>query len=163
MKIKLLYLVVCAFSTPLVAAGVGWQSSEDVDKMSSKKTVIAVATSDNLLAFSFPYTGENHGYIAVRQHPLEGTDVIISIDKGQMLCWPNDCSVKVKFDNGAIGVYRASAPIDRNRTMLFLNDKQRFISGAKKAKKILIQFNAYNQGSPVLEFSTPYGLTWPQK
>lgn len=143
--------------------GIGWLATSDTEKMSGKKTSRATVTSENSLAFDFPYAGENTGFLTVRQHPKYGLDVIVSIQKGQMLCGYGGCAINVKFDDGPSTRYGANAPADHSSTSLFLDNAQRFISGAKKAKKILIQFSAYREGEPILEFSTPGSLTWPPK
>ena len=144
-------------------AGIGWLPISDTEKMSGKTTSKVFVISENSLSFGSPYSGENMGFLTVRQHPKYGLDVIVAIQKGQMLCGYNDCSVNVKFDNGPSTRYSATAPADHSSTSLFLGNAQRFIAGARKAKSILIQFTAYKEGAPILEFSTPTGLTWPVK
>lgn len=143
------------------AASAAWEYDSSADKMTGKKTDTALVTSDNRLSFGFPYQGDNKGYLIVRQHPQYGLDVIISIDKGQMLCSTYDCTVSVKFDDGKPVTYGGTAPADHSSTKIFLNNASRFIAGAKNAKKILVQFNAYQNGAPVLEFSMPQSLQWP--
>lgn len=159
---KIIGLILLAAATAS-HAGIGWLATSDAEKMSGKKSSKSFVISENSLAFGFPYGGENMGFLTVRQHPQYGLDVIVAIQKGQMLCGYNDCAVNVKFDDGPSTRYGATAPADHSSTSLFLDNTQRFISGAKKAKKILIQFNAYKEGAPILEFSTPTGLTWPAR
>lgn len=145
------------------ASSAAWEYKSDSDKMTGKKSVEAQVTSDNQLSFGFPYTGQNYGFLTIRQHPQYGLDVLVSITKGQMLCSTYDCTVTVKFDDGKPVTYSGSGPADHSSTTIFLNNTSRFIAGAKKAKKILVQFNAFRNGSPVLEFTTPQPLEWPRK
>lgn len=145
------------------AHAVGWNYEESTDKMTGKKSARAQTVSDNSLDFSFPYQGKNRGYITVRQHPQHGLDVLISIDKGQMLCSSYDCKVSIKFDDGPPVRFGGSEPADHSSETIFLQGANKFIASAKKAKKILVQFNAFQNGSPVLEFSTPQSLDWPRK
>lgn len=146
-----------------ITSNAAWQYESSTDKMTGKKSAEAQVTSDNGLSFGFPYQGNNKGYLVVRQHPQYGLDVILVIDKGQMLCRTYDCTVSVKFDDGKPVTYSGTGPADHSSTSIFLKNKSRFIAGAKNAKKILVQFNAFHNGSPVLEFSTPQSLQWPSK
>jgi hypothetical protein len=146
-----------------MAHAVGWNYETSVDKMTDKKSVFARTTSDNSLSFEFPYQGPNRGYLIVRQHPQYGLDVLIKIDKGQMLCSSYDCKVSIKFDDGPPVRFNGTGPADSSSETIFIQGAAKFIASAKKAKKILVQFNAYHNGSPVLEFSTPQPLDWPKK
>jgi hypothetical protein len=146
-----------------MAHAVGWNYEASTDKMTGKKSAEAQTVSDNSLSFDFPYKGTNRGYITVRQHPQYGLDVLISIDKGQMLCSSYDCKVSIKFDDAPPVRFNGNGPADHSSQTIFLQGAAKFIASAKKAKKILVQFNAYQNGAPVLEFSTPQPLDWPPK
>lgn len=145
------------------AHAAGWDYESSSDKMTGKKSAQASVTADNQLDFGFPYKGTNRGYLVVRQHPQYGLDVIIAIDKGQMLCHTYDCKVSVKFDDAPPVRFGGNGPADHSSQSIFLEGAGKFIAAARKAKKILIQFNAYQNGAPVLEFSTPQSLNWPPK
>jgi hypothetical protein len=154
--VALMALMACASSNA------GWRYESEADKMTGGKSVEAQVTSDSELFFDFPYKGNNWGFLTVRQHPKYGLDVIVSITKGQMLCH-RDCAVSVKFDNAKAVTYSGTGPSDHSSTAILLDNAPRFIASAKKAKKILIQFTAFHNGVPVLEFSTPQALEWPRK
>lgn len=145
------------------AANAQWTYTDSADKMTGKKNFSASVTSDNQLTFDFPYKGDNWGLLTVRQHPQYGLDVLVSISKGQMLCHTHECTISVKFDDGKPVKYSGTGPADHSSTSIFIDNASKFIAGAKKAKKILIQFNAYQNGAPVLEFTTPQTLDWPRK
>jgi hypothetical protein len=159
MKKYMALLVALSFT----AANAQWTYEGNVDKMSGKKSSTASVTSDNQLSFDFPYKGKNSGFLTIRQHPQYGLDVIVSISKGQMLCHTYDCTISVKFDDGKPVKYSGTGPADHSSTSIFIENAPKFIAGAKKAKKILIQFNAYQNGAPILEFTTPQPLEWPRK
>ncbi|NDZ12023.1 hypothetical protein C7T35_15540 [Variovorax sp. WS11] len=158
---RLILLAIVAAASGAQAAG--WDYQSDTDKMSGKKNTEAQVQSDNRLNFGFPYNGSNGGHLVVRQHPQYGLDVTVGIDQGQMLCNTMECRVTVKFDDAAPVAFGGSPPADHSSTAIFLSNASRFIASAKKAKKILIQFTAYQNGNPVLEFSTPQPLDWPRK
>ncbi|AVQ80897.1 MULTISPECIES: hypothetical protein [unclassified Variovorax] len=146
-----------------MAHAVGWNYDSSTDKMTGKKSASAQTVSDNSLSFGFPYQGVNRGNLIVRQHPQYGLDVLITIDKGQMLCSSYDCKVSIKFDDAPPVKFSGSGPADHSSQTIFIEGAAKFIASAKKAKKILVQFNAYQNGAPVLEFSTPQPLDWPKK
>ena len=150
-------LLIVAFS---VSAG-QWRYDEYPDKMTGKTQSTARIESDNSLSLGFPYQGLNKGEIMVRRHPQYGLDVIVSIDKGQILCRSYDgCSIGIRFDDGKPQRFSAMPPADHSSEVVFLSNRTKFISSARKAKKILIQLPIYQNGEPVLEFSTPVELVW---
>lgn len=151
-------------STAFAASASAWTYQVDVDKMTNKKTSYALAQSTSSLNLGFPYQGRNMGLLTVRQHPQYGLDVIFSVDKGQLTCSSySSCEVLVKFDDGKPVRFSGTEPADNSSDTIFLDNKKRFIDAAKKAKKILVQVQFFQQGTHVLEFSVPGSLVWPPK
>ncbi len=140
-----------------------WRYDSSVDPMTGKKSSSAAIVSTNSLNFDFPYRGNNPGVLVVRQHPQYGLDVILSIEQGQILCNSYNCGITVRFDDGQPVKFGGTEPADHSSTSLFINQPKKFIAAASKAKTVLIQFNAYQNGSPVLEFWSPVPLEWPSK
>lgn len=141
-----------------------WRYDRSNDVMTGKASVEAVMISNNNLDLEFPYkSANNFGFLAVRQHPTHGLDVIVGIDKGQMLCHRNDCQVSVKFDDAQPIVFAGNPPSDHSSTAIFIRDSGRFIAQAKKAKRVLVQFTAFRNGTPVLDFYSPDSLVWPPR
>lgn len=148
----------------ITASASAWTYQTDVDKMTNKKTSYALVQSTNSLALAFPYQGRNLGQLTVRQHPQYGLDVFFSVDKGQLMCSSySGCDVMVKFDDGKPIRFSGTEPADNSSETIFLNSEKRFIDAAKKAKKILVQVQFYQQGNHVLEFDVPASLVWPPK
>ncbi|MBK6999039.1 MAG: hypothetical protein IPH35_03365 [Rhodoferax sp.] len=141
-----------------------WSYSKEVDEMADKLITYARLGSDNSLNLPFPYSGTNHGELMVRKHPKYGISVIVSIDKGQLLC-PSytGCSVQVRFGDAPPVSFQASPPADGRSDHVFLQGQQRFIAQAKKVRKIMVQMNIYQAGAPVLEFNSPDPLVWGTK
>lgn len=140
-----------------------WEYDTKPDKMSSKETKFASITSVNSLDLPFPYkSSSNHGFLYVRQTSNQGVDVFVSVMEGQILCpgYGDGCTVSVRFDNDKPSRYRAVGPNDHSSRAFFIHDTRRFLAGAKKARKILVQFTMYNAGEQVLEFSPATPLTW---
>lgn len=157
-----IFIIVLVFITS--AAHAEWSYEEVTDRMTSKITTYAGIQSANSLNLGFPYKGQNYGLLTVRQHPQHGLDVTISIDKGQILCSSyNGCPVEVRFDSKPPIRFSGSGTADRSSTRVFLNNVPRFISEAKKANRILVSMNIYQEGAPVLEFYSTAPLEWGTK
>lgn len=141
-----------------------WEYTENVDRMSGKKSRTAVAESDNSLSLAFPYQGQNKGQIVIRQHPQYGLDVIFKIDKGQLMCRTYEpCRINVKFGDAKPITFNGTGAADHDSTVAFLSSPQRFIESAQKTQNILVQFTVYNGGTNILEFSFPAPLKWTDK
>lgn len=146
--------IVCLIAMTLAAsANAAWQYQQQEDKMTSEKVQFAYMESNNSLNLSFPYAGKNHGKLTVRQKGKKNLDVYLSIEKGQIICPISiGCKIQVRFDDGKPMEFSGSPPADHDSTVIFLNDEQRFVKAASKAKQILVQVNIYQSGSPILEF-----------
>lgn len=153
--------VVSSTTPPPPPPNENWRFDTGQDQMTGKPVRQAYVTSVNSLALDFPYRGSNYGQLTVRQHPKHGLDVIVSVEKGQMLCRSYDgCVVQVRFDDAPPSEFSAAGPADHSTTSLFLQNPKRFIAGASKAKHVRVAFSMYQAGTQVLEFSTPAGLDW---
>lgn len=142
-------------------ANANWSYMQDTDRMTSKVVTAAWMTSTNSLRLGFPYKGDNYGKITVRQHPAHGLNVLIKIDKGQILCSSyNGCPIEIRFDDKPPMSFSGTGPADNSSDVVFLNNAQRFINEAKKAKSILISMNIYQAGAPLLEFNSIAPLEW---
>lgn len=152
-------LAVCA------ATQAEWRYSENEDQMSGKRITHAQLESNNSLKLEFPYAGTNYGRIYVRQHPKHGRNVLVTIDKGQILCNSyQGCSASIRFDDKPPMKFSASESGDHDSKVIFLNDAKRFIDAASKAKKVLVQVTIYQSGDQVLEFYSAAPLSWtPRK
>jgi hypothetical protein len=157
---KKIILLATAIFASAVASADAWRYSENTDAMTGKKRLDATIRSDNNLSFDFPYQGENSGFLSIQKDPKHGNLALLWINKGQMLCHYRDCNISVRFDDAQPVTYSGSAPADHSSTGIFLDNAQGFIARAKKAKKILVQFNAYQNGAPVLTFSSAEPLQW---
>lgn len=146
---------------PLLAQAAQWRYQNYTDQMTGKAASQASVISDNSLSLSSPYAGRNHGSIVVRRHPTYGVDVLVMVDKGQLLCRPyGQCALSIRFDDGKPQRFTVVEPADHSSETLFITNRTRFITQAKKAKRILVQVPMYQEGEQVLEFSVPVELVW---
>ena len=132
--------------------GLKWRYNESDDQMGRGKERRAAVNSLNEINFGFPYDGEQRGTLTIRVHPKFGKDVILAIDKGQFLCGFDRCSVAVRFDDGKAQPFSAVGPEDQSTNTLFLRGYDRFVASTKKAKRVYIEAQFYQQGSRMFEF-----------
>lgn len=145
-------------STP--AAVANWSYSTDEDKIRGKTTYFASTISTNSIRQGFPYDAETTMEITVRKSPAYGTDVILTISSGQMMCSSYDgCSGTVRFDDGPAQHISFNGSSDNSSEVVFLVGAQSFITKMKKARRIVIEKTLYQAGAPQFEFNVE-GLKW---
>jgi len=137
-----------------------WRYETKTDPMTSNETRTATLRSTNSLSLGFPYDGRNYGFIQVRQHPRFGLDVIISVEKGQIMCRTGECNVTVRFGEAQPVVYSGSEPADNSSNIVFINNARGFINNASRAEKILVQMSFFQSGTHILTFDPPEPLKW---
>lgn len=139
-----------------------WEYDAQTDEMSDDSIFFASIISDNTEFFSAPYDGGTDSRITVRKHPKYGTDVIVAISQGQLLCsdYNGTDYVTVRFDDAPAKKYRTAEPADYSSDCLFIINKKDFIANAKKAKTIKVQMPVYEEGDVIFTFSTENSLKW---
>lgn len=157
-----LFLVfISCFSGNLFAGN--WNYDKSKDKMSGKSIEIAMLTSENSLQLGFPYSGVNYGHIMIRKHPQYGLSVIVSVNKGQILCGVYTCHFKIRFNDGAVQDFTMAPSADHSSEAVFAKSPEWAVKHLRNAKSILIQIPMYNEGNQILEFKVDQPLVWPQK
>jgi hypothetical protein len=130
-----------------------WSYAVSEDPMTSRKSRTARIQSENAVNFGFPYQGEQHATLMLRDHPSYGRDVIVKIEQGQFLCQSySDCQVRVRFDENNPERWSAVGPSDNSTTTLFIRNEARFIQKMRKARIVRIQVPIYQEGEPMFEF-----------
>lgn len=128
--------------------------------MTGKKARYAAVRDPKSLQFDFPYNGANYAYLHLRQHPKYGTDVYLTIDKGQLLCGiGSGCTVSIRLDDKPAKTYGASGSDDNDATVLFIHGAKKLIQEIKGSEVVRVQATVYKQGAPVMTFNTA-GLEW---
>lgn len=131
-----------------------WKYHVTTDKLTNKPTYIAVVQSINQVNFGFPYEGDQRGHLMQRTHPQHGDDLILSVEKGQMLVRSyEDTTVEVVFDEGTPNSFKVVGPADHSTTMLFIRNSEGFMESMLKAKTVKISVPFYQQGNVVFEFN----------
>jgi hypothetical protein len=142
------------------AAPANWDYSTDVDKVRGGTSYFARTTSTNSIHQSFPYDSSTTMTMTLRKSPAYGTDVILTISSGQMMCPSYDgCSGTVRFDNGPAQRIEFNGPADNSSDTVFVVGAKSFITKLKNAKHVVIEKTLYEAGNPQFEFDVS-GLNW---
>lgn len=130
-----------------------WTYRASDDPMSSRKARYANINSENTVSFDFPYQGLQRGTLMLRDHPTYGHDVIFSIERGQILCQSySDCTIRIRFDDGASIRWDAVGPSDNSSTSIFLRNESGFVKRLRAAKVVRLKVPVYQEGEPIFEF-----------
>lgn len=140
--------------------GSSWSYSGDEDKLRGGTTYTASVVSSNTVAQASPYDSDTSMIMMVRQSPAYGTDVILIISSGQMMCPSYEgCSGTVRFDKDPPQRVRFNGPEDNGSETIFVVGAKSFIAKLKKAKRVIVEKTMYQAGSPQFEFDVA-GLKW---
>ena len=131
-----------------------WRYQVSEDQLTSEPSYMAWVQSINQISFDFPYQGLQRGQLMLRTHPQHGKDLILQVDKGQMLVRSyEDTTVKVAFDGGSPITYKVVGPADHGTTSLFFRDYHGFVGRMLQSKKVKISVPFYQEGEVVMEFN----------
>lgn len=147
---------------PYAASTPKWEYNTIVDPMTQKAGQVAALTSSNTLSLGFPYQGEQHAYLAIRENPRSGNvDVFVKIEQGQILCRSYmSCAMNVTFGNGEMQQFSGAEAADHDSTIAFITNSKRFVAQAQKSETILIELMLYKEGSHVMRFESDEPLVW---
>lgn len=141
-------------STQQFLAGKRWDYSTQMDAMSGKPIQFAMLLSSNTVEFARPYDGKQRATLSLRTHPRYGKDVILRIDRGQLLCRHRGCEVSVRFGEREPVSYTALRPEDNSSTLLFIKNYHAFVENMMKSDVVRISPSVYKEGRPIFEFAT---------
>ncbi|MDP3228374.1 MAG: hypothetical protein Q8N13_10420 [Acidovorax sp.] len=158
---RALLLALASLASVSAWAEDAWKYSEEADKMTSKVTKFATLISTSSLSLGSPYQGANYAHIHVRQRAGSAPEVMLTINKGQMMCRSfKPCAIKVRFDDAPPVSFSGTGSSDHDPTIAFIQGASKFIAGASKAKTILVQTEIFHNGVPIMEFKPNAPLVW---
>ena len=130
-----------------------WTYYDRKDEMGRGVAKYAEVTSTNELSFHFPYSGEQHATLTIRSHPKHGKDVIVSLARGQFLCAAyGGCRISVRFDEGPEQTFTGHGASDGDPKYLFISPYDKFVGQMRKAKKIRIEAEFFQEATRVMQF-----------
>jgi hypothetical protein len=138
-----------------------WTYSEHQDKMGRGTTKVAEVVSSNTVRFGFPYQGETHAALQLRQSPEDGQDIMLRVERGQFVSSYTRDFVTIRFDDGPLLKFGIGEPVGGTTGVLFIHDNvnEEFMSDLGKAKSLKIEADFYQEGRRVFEFDVR-GLNW---
>ena len=141
-----------------------WDYSQFEDEMGRGKVSTATVESSNTINLDFPYNGEQHGLLMLREHPKHGKDVVLKIQRGQLLDSEYNDPVVVRFDSDKPLTFRSVGASDHSTETLFLrgNAFSVFSNRLKTAKIVRIQAPLYQGGNQVFIFEVE-GFNWTKR
>jgi Superinfection immunity protein len=139
-----------------------WTYATSRDAITQKLAWSATVASNNKISLSFPYEGEQAASLELRHHPQYGKNVILQIDRGQMLCGLEGCSVLVRFDNQPAEHFGAAPAADNSTNVIFIRNYKKFVQKAVKAKSVAIQVSFFQNGDQTFDFDIA-GLRFTEK
>ncbi len=139
-----------------------WQYESSIDEMTDTKNIWASLRSDNYIEQDFPYEGDTYATIIIRYMKRYGTDVILKIDKGQIVGIDVNSTnfVSAKFDDGEPRKYYFNDAADMSTEQVFLRNAKDFINRCKSAKVIKVDIPMFQAGKPVFTFHVDKPLEW---
>jgi hypothetical protein len=146
---------------PAASTPSNWDYSETKDPMGRGTIYRSTVLSSNTISLSFPYEGEQRCRLSIRQHPQHGSDVYVSIEKGQLLDSDYHGGVIVRFDDDKPKSFSSASPADGSSETLFLQGGAfpTFLSRLKTAKTVKVQVPVYQAGNQICEFDVD-GFSW---
>lgn len=141
-----------------------WEIRTALDEMTDSENIWASVKSDNYVNQDFPYEGNTYASITVRYMKKYGYDVLISIDRGQIVGFDynNSNFVTVRFDSAAPKKYYFNDAADGSTETVFLRNAKDFMEKCKKANNIKVQIPLYQAGQPIFSFHVDKPLVWPK-
>ncbi len=139
-----------------------WTMSTSKDEMRGTTNTFASIESDNEVEFEFPYSGGSTLSIGVRNTEKYGTDVYLTISKGQFCGNEFDGSnyVSIKFDDEQLRKYHFDNSSSGSMDIIFLQKKKELINKFRTAKKIIIEAPFFDAGCKQFTFTIDKPLEW---
>jgi len=137
-----------------------WEYSSDIDKMTSDTVFDASLPAKEELQLQFPYNGGSVATVNVKKKGGENS-VFLYVTKGQLIAANamGNGTIKARFDNDKPEQYSVVGASDYSPNYVFINSESKFIAKMKKAKRLILEAEFFNDGSRQMEFNIE-GLSW---
>ncbi|AGB78348.1 hypothetical protein D782_2374 [Enterobacteriaceae bacterium strain FGI 57] len=121
--------------------------------MGRGKNEIASVLSENTINLPSPYEGEQKATLSLRRLNDGDNEIVIHIDKGQIICDIALCSVLFKIDDAKPFGMRFNHPKDGSSNVIIGDLHAKDIKTLKKAKKIKVELTIHQGGEHVFTFN----------
>lgn len=130
-----------------------WNYSTSLVGIDNEKMSWIETKSLNSLNLKFPYSGINRGELTIRKSKGK-TELILTINKGQILCDLYTCKGRIKFDSSSSISFTGDKPSDGTSNMIFISNSSDLIQRIKNSKRVSIEVKLYQEGNQILDFNT---------
>ena len=151
--------------TTRIVDSVTWRIQTSIDEMTDSENIWATIRSDNYINQDFPYEGKTYASITVRYMKKYGYDILIDIDRGQIVGsdFNGTNFVRVRFDEETPKKYYFNNAADYSTETIFLKNAKEFMEKCKHANSIKVEIPLYNAGNSVFSFHVDKPLNWPKQ
>lgn len=158
---KVLFVLVAAAGASVATAST-WVEQSYQDDVSGKQAHEVRTPSINSFRLDWPHRMEQRAALVARKHPRWGTDVLVTVQKGQLHCEYRNCYISVRFDDGPVQKFAVTEPADNSSETWFIDSKSKFLAALRKSKKTYIELQFFRQGNRTVEFATA-DFPWQEK
>jgi len=128
-----------------------WEYDQAEDPMGRGTRKSAISRSLNTVELDFPYRGPQHASLVLRRDH-QGLNIMVEIERGQILFGYDGTHVNVRFDQGKTAIYSVSRPSDHSTTVMFISSEAAFMERLRQAKTLQVEVPTFRNGSPVFTF-----------
>lgn len=124
-----------------------WSYRSQRDEMRDAETTHACVRASDIVNLTWPYPDQALE-LCTRKSPKFGKDILLSLPEGgQFMCRSyNGCTVKVRFDDGAVQTFSAASASDGSSDVIFITNAPRFAAALRRAKTVRIEAEFYQAG-----------------
>jgi len=132
--------------------GLEWTELDEEAPMGRGTRRVLAIRSDGEFELQPPYPDPQRAMLIMRRDPKYGHDVILKIERGQILTGVDEISIRVKFGDNPEQTFEATGPADYDTTTMFIHGYDRFIQGLRHSNSASIEIPLYDDGERVMTF-----------
>lgn len=143
------------------SASCQWRYKDRKDPLTDRVERYAYVESLNTHQFRFPYHGGSRARLTMIPTDGPEPDLLFEVTRGQLVCPPSRCVIRLRFDDGDAADYGGVPPADHRANAAFITAELVFMLKVRQAKRLRIAATFYQEGERVFEFRIP-DLHWPE-
>lgn len=152
-RIKLAAVALVLVASQALAEEPAWFTYTTEHPMYGKQVVASARTRESF-ELRPPYDGIRQTAELELRKRGRGGDVMLSIQRGQLVCGYASCPVVVRWDDGPALTFKGNPPSDGSSETIFIPGFRQFVKRLGESEVLRIQVDVYQHGSRVFEFET---------
>ena len=133
-----------------------WVYDDQKDDLTDKVDHVACLFSTNRVEFGRPYDGGATGRLCFRRSGKK-LDSYFAVDRGQMLCHYDGCTLHARFDDGPVQGHHSFGSRTGGSKILFPSNTATLLKQVRTAHRVRLATDFYQEGERTFEFE-PAGL-----